>query len=363
MAGSISRRRFLASSIAGAGGALLASPALASRSRRRRQDLYFQLVTAGRDVSGPRLRRDAIRQRVRILVGAPGESSNSLVYVDDGGSMLVDAATPPMGRRMIVDASLVGGPFGMPDGVAAVVVSTHHHADHTGGNHALASLGPRPELLMHKRTDERVRAMLGRFMEAALGGVRAAAQIEDPSRRAMALDSAVWFAERSGGMSEADFAASQTHETPEHEISIGQATVVLHHFGPGHTDNDLVVHLPDENVVHCGDLLFSRMHPFFAEDSGSTCRGWIASVGRIIELCDDDTVVVPGHGPVCGVGELRRQRAYLERLWDAVRAEIARGTPREQAVRMSWPFMDGLEREALRPRAIGAVYDEALASG
>lgn len=363
----LTRRRFLASAAAISGGALLPWRAwaggMASGQSGGRAATFFEVVLAGRAIDGAAIAGDAHGKRVRVLVGAAGGSSNSMVYVDAGGSMLVDVSTAPMGRRMVEDAIAVGGPFGAAaEGRTAVVVNTHHHADHTGGNFALSRFGPRPTLLMHSVCDERVRASVERYQAAAVEGVRAAAQHTDAQRREMALASATGFAQVSGGLTADDFGASETFDSDRHELVVGESPVVLHFFGAGHTDNDTVVELPEENVVHCGDLLFSQMHPYFADGSGATCLGWIESVRRIIDLCDDQTVVVPGHGPVCAIDELHRQHAYLQQLWEAVETEIRSGTPRADVVQKSWPFMDGLGFTQIRGRAIAAVYDEAMAA-
>jgi glyoxylase-like metal-dependent hydrolase (beta-lactamase superfamily II) len=362
----LSRRGFLISTAAVAGAAALPRWARGlAQPEPARPETYFEVTLAGRPLEGPEAQRAWGGQAVCILLGSAAGASNSLVYRTRGGSVLVDTATSPLGLRMVEDARVLAVPMG--DGVTqehdALVINTHHHADHTGGNWALGAAGIRPRVLMHARADERVRGMLDRYRGAASGGVQAAGQVEGGARRAMAVASAEAFAAGVAELTEEDFGASETFDAAIHEIVLGDRPVVLHHFGAGHTDNDVVVHLPDENVVHCGDLLFAGMHPFFADDSGARCRGWIESVGKIIDLCDQDTVVVPGHGPVGNVRELHRQREYLEQLWEAVEREVASGTPREAVMRMAWPFMEGLEREQIRARAIGAVFDEVAGEG
>ena len=362
----VSRRGFLAASAGMA--ALAALPGRALAGLGRRDDLpatFFDLELAGGDLAHPVA---GTTRRVRVLLGSPGTSSNSMVLVDEGGSLLVDVSTPGFGQRMAEDAALVGGPVGhQPQDEReprdAIVVNTHHHFDHTGGNFALGLAGPRPRVVMHATCDARVRNDLERYRGAASSAMRSAQAVEDPARRDQAIASARALIDRAPLLAADDFSATETFDAERHDINVGATLVQLHHFGPGHTDNDTVVLVPDDNVLHAGDLLFAGLHPYFADDSGATAPGWIESVARTIDLCDRDTVVVPGHGPVCGVDELRRQKEYLEQLWEAVSVEVRRGTPRGQVVEKTWPFMDGLGFEQIRPRAIGAVYDEVRAAG
>ena len=89
---------------------------------------------------------------------------------------------------------------------------------------------------------------------------------------------------------------------------------------------------------------------------------WVLSDETVDELCDDETVVIPGHGEIGDRSIVRAEIQYHAKLIDAVQSEIDKGTSKENAQEMSWAFMEGLGFESIRGRAIGAVYDE-LAGG
>jgi len=89
----------------------------------------------------------------------------------------------------------------------------------------------------------------------------------------------------------------------------------LIYVGPAHTSGDLIVHLPAERIVFTGDILFRLCTPIGWE---GTYDRWIAALDRIVALAPD--VVVPGHGPVCGLEGPREMKAYLQ----YVRAESKR---------------------------------------
>jgi glyoxylase-like metal-dependent hydrolase (beta-lactamase superfamily II) len=90
------------------------------------------------------------------------------------------------------------------------------------------------------------------------------------------------------------------------ELSVGGRTVALAYFGPGHTDNDLVVHVPDADVVFAGDLVEQGAPPSFAD---AYPEQWPAAVDGILRLAP--TVVSPGHGEPVDVDFVVRQQAEL----------------------------------------------------
>ncbi|HEY1574555.1 MAG TPA: MBL fold metallo-hydrolase [Pseudonocardiaceae bacterium] len=96
------------------------------------------------------------------------------------------------------------------------------------------------------------------------------------------------------------------------ELTVGGRAVVLAHFGRGHTDNDLVVHVPDAGVVFAGDLVEQGAPPAFGD---AFPLAWPATVDGIADLRPE--IVSPGHGDPVGVAFVRAQRAEL-----AVVAEV-----------------------------------------
>jgi glyoxylase-like metal-dependent hydrolase (beta-lactamase superfamily II) len=86
----------------------------------------------------------------------------------------------------------------------------------------------------------------------------------------------------------------------------GRPAEILY-VGPAHTAGDVIVHLPEERVVFGGDVLFISCTPIGWE---GTFSRWLEALDQIIGL--EPEVVVPGHGPVCGVEEVRELKRYFE---------------------------------------------------
>ncbi len=102
--------------------------------------------------------------------------------------------------------------------------------------------------------------------------------------------------------------------------------IEVHHVGPGHTDNDVFFFFPKENVLVAGDLIFNGLHAYYDSTGGANSTGWIKSLGRIVTLCNEKTVVVSGHGPVGDVESLaKKQIKYFGDMQAAVAKAIKDG--------------------------------------
>ncbi len=140
------------------------------------------------------------------------------------------------------------------------------------------------------------------------------------------------------------------------DLDIGGVKVVLRHFGPGHTDNDLIVHLPEQNVIHAGDLLFMGRHPVIDRSAKATTVGWIESLKRIIALCDAKTRVVPGHGDLTDASGLKGQIEYFEKMREVIGAAIKAGKSKEEVAKM--PSPEAYAKYGNGERAFGAMFEE-----
>lgn len=125
-----------------------------------------------------------------------------------------------------------------------------------------------------------------------------------------------------------------TCETPVH----------LRYVGPAHTASDVIVHLPEQRVVFAGDIIFRLCTPLGWEGS---FERWISALDIIIALEPD--VIVPGHGPLCGVEGAREMKAYLQYVLTETRRHFDAGhTPFEAATRIDLgPYSSWTEPDRL----------------
>jgi cyclase len=93
------------------------------------------------------------------------------------------------------------------------------------------------------------------------------------------------------------------------KVDLGGITAVIESY-PGHSGTDIIVRVPEQNVVYAGDLLFSGMYPV-TFDPQATVSGWRQTL-KTFASWDKDTLFVPGHGPVCGQEGIALLRALFD---------------------------------------------------
>lgn len=322
------RRSFLAFSAAVAAGSALPSFAL---DRRSSGDLALPW--------------DRVADDVYVTpTSIPG--GNVLLLRSDERVVVVDSKFAYLGGAIAADAVVLGKDRPIS------LVNTHHHGDHTGGNAAFAEFDG---IWAQKNASARIAAQLANYKQQAMGGVREIARAMPDDARL--FDLATGAADAAGDYTEADFVPTDSLRGGGGQIDAGDAKVNLRHRGPGHTDNDLLVHIPEHNVLHTGDLVFNGFHPFFDANGGVDPRGWIKSLVTARGLCEPDTIVIPGHGPRGGPGIIDGQIAYLEALLEAVGKEIDAGTTLDDAKAKEYPFFGDRGFKQLAPIAVGVVYE------
>ncbi|MDT5038505.1 MAG: hypothetical protein QOE03_3690 [Micromonosporaceae bacterium] len=242
---------------------------------------------------------------------------NTTLVVGDGEALLVDTLSTDAQARELLDAvrRVTADPL--------VVVNTHHHFDHCFGNATVAG-ADRP-IWAHEEA-----ARLLRETGAAL-------------QRELYARWAPTHPELADGL------AAVRVRAPDHEVhtvadvDAGGRPVRLRHLGRGHSAGDLVVEVPDADVLLAGDLVEEGAPPAFGD--GYPLE-WPATVVALIGLTTPSTVVVPGHGGLVDAGFVRAQHADLTTLEWLIRDGYAdRATAAEVAAKA--PFGPDAARVAV----------------
>ena len=326
----MNRREFLAASGAASAG-MLVFPALGSWARE--VEMFFEWKT--------------INDKVRVGFGQGG---NSTIIASGGEVLLIDTKNSPFGdvlrRESSAGAKLVR------------VVNTHHHADHTGGNHAFTKDIP---VLAHEKAAARVVKQVDRY----IGQIKQAIMELDKTpekTKALILDDFKKLDARKGDLKPEEFKPTETMGDQK-ELTVGATKLVLKHVGPGHTDNDVFIYIPDANVMVAGDLVFRRMHPFIDRDGGATTVGWRASCRAMMEMCDAKTVVVPGHGEITDKSGIQEQITYFDDVCEQIGRLVKDGRTRNDARGFVSPKYADYARPEGRPLTFGAIFDELDEAG
>ena len=211
-----------------------------------------------------------------------------------------------------------------------VLINSHHHPDHTGGNGVL-----RP----------------------------AARQIVSHTRAAANLKVQAERAKTAATMPDVTFPDTWS-------VTLGDETIRAKHWGPAHTGGDVSIHFEQANVVHLGDLLNNRGYPNVDAPAGASVHGWIQVLEKMAAAFPADALYVFGHAeaghPFIGTrAELHYQRDYFTAVIEMARAARKQGKPK-----------DGLAKTEVLPKfehfggtkarlglALGIAYDELATMG
>jgi glyoxylase-like metal-dependent hydrolase (beta-lactamase superfamily II) len=223
---------------------------------------------------------------------------NATLVVGEGDALLVDTlATPAQAGELLAAARRVTS---MP----WVIVNTHHHFDHSFGNATLAGSPPCP-VWAHEAA------------AAALADPRAA-------RRAAVAEASSLDRELADELRDVDLLPPTRTLQRSATLDVGGRPVNLHHLGRGHTAGDVVVHVPDADVLVAGDLVEESGPPSFGD---AYPLEWPETVAALLRLTTPVTVVVPGHGLPVGQGFVTGQHQELAALEWLIREAHADGAP------------------------------------
>jgi glyoxylase-like metal-dependent hydrolase (beta-lactamase superfamily II) len=210
------------------------------------------------------------------------------------------------------------------------VLNTHHNGDHCYGNQLFSEA----EILGHRLCA----VALANESPQRLQMIRGLTNAEDPAIAAFARALSVWDFE---GI---ELKPPTTLIEDGLDLDLDGVAVKLIHVGPAHTAGDVIAYLPAQRVVFAGDVLFRLCTPIGWD---GTFDGWIAALDRIVAL--DPEVIVPGHGPLCGVEGPREMKAYLEYVRAESRGHFEAGrTALEAAKRIDLgPYASWTEPERI----------------
>ena len=236
------------------------------------------------DMSKVEIKTEQVAPGVAVLFGAGG---NIGVSYGEDGTILIDDQFAPLTEKIQTAVSTLGA---QP---VKFLVNTHWHYDHTGGNE---NLGKANALIM-AHDNVRIR------MAAGQGNQKPAAKVALP---------VVTYAD---GL----------------KLHLNGEEVRVMHMPAGHTDGDSIVHWTKSNVIHMGDLFFLRMSfPFVDASSGGNVRGVVAAADKVLAIADDQTKIIPGHGPVATKADLQQYRNMVAEIVAKVETGVKAGKTLEQ---------------------------------
>jgi cyclase len=232
-------------------------------------------------------------------------------YLSKKGIVVVDAQFPEQSQHLIDELKNKSEkPF-------KLLINTHHHGDHTAGN--ISFKGLVPHVLAHANS---------------LINQKNTAQKNNNDDKQLYPD--------------------QTY-TDTWCQAIGKEKVCLHYFGAGHTNGDSLVHFQHADIVHMGDLVFNRRHPYVDKSAGADMANWIKILDKAVTTFGSKTKYICGHAGegydiIATTDDLKKFGDYLGNVLKFVEREIKAGKTKEEILKTTlipgteeWKG-DGIER-------------------
>jgi cyclase len=223
-----------------------------------------------------------------------GDGGNVTAIVDHGSTLLIDSG---LDSRI---AELDDAVFKATLRPVTRLVNTHWHFDHTGGNVFLGASG------VTIIAQENVKRQLSSVHDVPFIGLR------DGYYPSQALPTVTY--------------------STSLALSQGSQRLTLANHGPAHTDGDTIIYIAPANVVVVGDIFSNPFYPIIDLTSGGSIDGMILSIDRILAQTDEQTKIVPGHGPVATRADLQAYREMLVEVRRRIQQLIAAGKTMGQAV-------------------------------
>ena len=244
------------------------------------------------DLPKSEIRSLALRGNLHVLLGYGG---NIAVSTGLDGTLLVDDEYDVLTPKVRAALAALRSP------PVKIVVNTHWHDDHTGGNEAFARDGA----LIIAQENAR-RRMQSDLVVSLWGPQKASPQVAWP---AITFDQSL-------------------------RLHWNGDDIDVIHVGPAHTDGDAIVFFRQQNVIMTGDLMFGYETgpPYFDDLNGGSARGMIVAADTLLGLINEQTIVVPGHGEVTDRVGLQIYRDRLVSMRDRITAAIARGLSEDEVV-------------------------------
>lgn len=263
--------------------------------------------------------------KIRMLtdeIGIFSEKGGTIAFLlTKKGIVVVDSQFPDTAPHLIEELKKKSEkPF-------RYLINTHHHGDHTAGNISFK------DIVEHVVAHENSKA----------NQLRVATEQKTAPEKILAPDI--------------------TFGTDGWKQKMGKETVRTYYLGAGHTNGDSMIHFEHANIVHMGDLLFNRRHPYVDKGSGASIANWIILLDKAIATFDKNTQFVCGHAAegydvLTKSEDLKAFGDYLGNVLKFTESEIKAGKTKEEIVKATaipgspdWKG-GGIERP------LGAAYTE-----
>ncbi len=263
---------------------------------------------------------ESISDNIHVLFGLGG---NILVSTGDDGVLLVDDQMPELKYKILRSLRKIGGKS------VDYIINTHWHFDHAEGNLAFGPDGAK--IVAHENS----RKMMLNPKPINL--------------------SFIIYPQQPYPLN----AVPQITYQDTMKLHLNGDQIELYHFGHAHTTGDTAIYLRNSNVLHMGDVFNMTGPPFIDAGNGGSIDGIIHFCEEILKVVNDETVVVPGHGPISTTEDLQTYIDMLSVVRDRIQVQILEGKSLQEIIE-SDPTKEWRDKFGDGPFIVG-VIDRAYA--
>jgi glyoxylase-like metal-dependent hydrolase (beta-lactamase superfamily II) len=255
------------------------------------------------DFSKVEIKESAIAGNVHLLEGAGGNIGAS---AGPDGILIVDDEFLPLAEK--IDAELGK----LSDKPLEYVINTHIHGDHTGGN---PYFGKKAKIIASANLRARLAAQTN-AVPSALPVI------------------------------------TFSHDT---SLYFNGEEIKIIAFGPGHTDGDAAVYFTGSKVLHLGDQFVNGRFPYVDVTNGGNIKGYLNNIDSILAWVPADTKIIPGHGVVSSVEDLKKFRDFVAESIAVVQKDITAGQTLDQ-IKADPDYLEKYKQWRNGGRWLEAVY-------
>jgi len=263
---------------------------------------------------------ESISDNIHVLFGLGG---NILVSTGANGVLLVDDQMPELKYKILRSLRKIGGKS------VDYIINTHWHFDHAEGNLVFGPDGAK--IVAHENS----RKMMLNPKPINL--------------------SFIVYPQQPYPLN----AVPQITYQDSMKLHLNGDQIELYHFGHAHTTGDTAVYLRNSNVLHMGDVFNMTGPPFIDAGNGGSIDGIIRFCEEILKVVNDETVVVPGHGPISTTEDIQTYIDMLIVVKDRIQAQILEGKSLQEIIE-SDPTKEWRDKFGDGPFIVG-VIDRAYA--
>jgi len=251
------------------------------------QKVFSALFTKANGAAAPPWMFHMLTDKIGVFT----ERGGTIAFlIDKKGIVVVDAQFADTAPHLIGELNKKS------DAPIKYLINTHHHGDHTAGNIAFKGLAKHVVAHENSKKNQKRVAIASKNLDKQLL----------PDR----TYSDYW----------------QTY--------VGDESIAMHYWGPGHTDGDSFIHFENANIVHMGDLMFNRRHPFVDRSAGASIKHWMKVLHKATRHFDSDTTFIFGHSAegynvIGNIDDLNKFNDYLGAVLTFTEAEIKAGRTKD----------------------------------